>query len=44
MLNEESAITKIMQTTAFMLLMLAIGVTFGPEWAIIALLSLIYIK
>lgn len=44
MLNEETRIIKTIQTTGFMLFMLAIGVTFGPEWAIITLLSLIYIK
>jgi hypothetical protein len=44
MINEEFAIVKMIQTTAFMLFMLFIGVFFGPEWSIIALLSLIYMR
>ena len=42
--NEEYMIVKSIQTTVFMLFMLLIGTFFGPEWAIIALLSLIYMK
>jgi|TARA_R110002012_G_scaffold199918_1_gene368860 hypothetical protein len=42
--NEEYAIAKMIQTTVFMLFMLFIGVFFGPEWSIIALLSLIYMR
>ena len=42
--NEEYAIAKMIQTTVFVLLMLLIGTFFGPEWSIIALLSLIYMK
>ena len=42
--NEEYMIANLIQTTAFMLFMLLIGTFFGPEWAIIALLSLIYMK
>ncbi len=42
--NEEYLIAKMIQTIVFMLFMLFIGVFFGPEWSIIALLSLIYMR
>jgi len=44
MLNEEYIIAKLAQTIGFMLFMLLVGVFFGPEWSIITLLSLIYMK
>lgn len=44
MLNEEETITNMIKTSLFVLFMLSIGAIFGPDWAIISLLSLIYIK
>jgi hypothetical protein len=44
MLNEEETIGYYIKTSLFMLFMLAIGVFLDPNWAIIALLSLIYLK
>ncbi len=44
MFNEEEIIVNSIKTALFTLLMLTIGVVFGPEWAIIALLSVIYMK
>lgn len=44
MFNEEEIIINSIKTALFTLFMLTIGVVFGPEWAIIALLSVIYMK
>ena len=44
MLNEEEKIANYVRTSVFTLIMLSIGVIFGPEWAIIGLLSIIYMK
>ena len=44
MLNEEETIGNYIKTSLFTLLMLAIGAFFDPNWAIIVLLSLIYLK
>lgn len=41
---EEEIIAKAIKTSVFTLFMLTIGVMFGPEWSIIALLSVIYMK
>tara|TARA_R100001015_G_C4629812_1_gene190935 strand:+ start:2958 stop:3092 length:135 start_codon:yes stop_codon:yes gene_type:complete len=42
--NEEEKLVNLAKTSAFILLMLLIGVLFGPEWSIITLLSVIYLK
>lgn len=42
--GEEEMIVNLAKTSLFTLFMLSIGVMFGPEWAIIALLSVIYMK
>jgi len=44
MYGEEEIMINIAKTSLVSLFMLLIGVMFGPEWAIIILLSLIYIK
>jgi hypothetical protein len=44
MLNEEETMAAYIKTGLFVLLMLAIGVIFDPNWAIVTLLSLIYMK
>jgi len=44
MLNEEETMLQMLKTGLFALFMLSIGVILGPEWSIIALLSLIYMK
>jgi hypothetical protein len=44
MLNEEETIGNYIKTSLFVLFMLAIGVLLDPNWAIIVLLSLIYLK
>ena len=42
MIGEEEILLNLAKTSLFTLFMLSIGVMFGPEWAIIALLSVIY--
>ena len=42
--NEEEKMFKIIKTGAFTLFMLTIGVLLSPEWTIITLLCLIYLK
>lgn len=44
MLNEEETIATYIKTGLFVLFMMAIGAVFDPNWAIVALLSLIYMK
>ncbi len=44
MLKEEEILTNLAKTSMFTLFMLSIGVIIGPEWAIITLLSVIYMK
>lgn len=44
MLNEEEVIGNYIKTSLFTLFMLAIGAFLDPNWAIIVLLSLIYLK
>lgn len=44
MIGEEEILLNLAKTSIFTLFMLSIGVLFGPEWAIIALLSVIYMK
>jgi len=42
--NEEETIVKYIKTSLFVLFMLAIGTMAAPEWAIITILCLIYLK
>tara|TARA_R110002124_G_C8894128_1_gene509382 strand:+ start:187 stop:333 length:147 start_codon:yes stop_codon:yes gene_type:complete len=44
MLNEEETMAAYIKTGLFVLFMLAIGAVFDPNWAIVTLLSLIYMK
>ena len=44
MLSEEEMLINLAKTSIFTLFMLSIGVMFGPEWAIVTLLSVIYMK